>query len=335
MNPLTLKRLLYIKKIFLSAEESNKDNTEIGRVFSLLLADNAIEMLLKTIATDKDIALDYRKDPDFKNLWNDIKNILSLPLPLKTEMFNLHEERNLVQHQGSVPSEQNMDRHLGYGRRFLEQAIFQIYNKNFDEIYLSDLIQNEEFKNRLKEMEKKIEQKSFNDVPRKASELFSLMLATSDVFKHFNLPHRWTKHNFTSFAFDSCSSGFNLSGFSSNTHEFREIKDSITKQNEKVKKCEKALQEIHELLDSLENFASDTIEEFKAQSIIHDYVKFSKFKILIPKTITHYIKDQLDFHTLENPKPYYNKEETIFIFNFVLDVALKLQELQQFGKSSN
>lgn len=266
-NPQTLKRLLYIKKIFLSAEESNKDNTEIGRVFSLLLADNAIEMLLKTVATDTGVTIDgkelnQRNDFYFKDLWNLIKNNKLQPfnLPFKIEMFNLHEERNLVQHQGSVPSEQNMDRHLGYGRRFLEQAILQVYNKNFDEIYLSDLIQNKEFKNRLKEIEKKIEQKCFNDVPRKASELFSLMLATSDVFKHFLLPHRWTKHDFKSFGFDSCSSGFNSLGFSSNAHEFREIKDAIKKQNEKIEKCDKALQEIHEILDSLENFASDTID---------------------------------------------------------------------------
>ncbi len=326
MNSQSLKRLLYIKKIFLSAEESSKDNTEIGRVFSLLLADNAIEMLLKTIATDKGVTHDSRKDLDFKNLWNEIKNQLSLPLPLKTEMFNLHEERNLIQHQGSVPSKQNIDRHLSYGRRFLEQAISQVYGKNFDEIYISDLIEIEEYKGKLKEIENLIEQDSLNDVPKKASELFSLMLAKSEIFKHFSLPHRWRMHTFVSSGFGSHSFRFNTLGLS---YENREIQEQFKNQNEQIEKCIKSIQEIKEVLDSLENFASDTIEEFKAQSIIHDYVKFSKFKILIPKTIPLYNINQLEFLTMDNPKQSYSKEEAIFIFNFVLDVAIKLQELQQ------
>lgn len=330
MNTQSIKRLLYIKRIFFSAEESYKENTEIGRVFSLLLVDNAIEMLLKTIATDKDVTLDYRKDPDFKNLWNDIKTHLPSPLPFKTEMFNLHEERNLVQHQGSVPSKQNMDRHLSYGRRFLELAISQVYSKDFDEIYTSDLIEVEENKNKLKEIEILIEQGSFNDVPKHASELFSLMLLKSEVFKDFSLPYRRMKNTFSSSGFHFDNVGFSPLSFPSNSHEYREIRDALRKQNEKIDKCIEVVKEIENVVNSLENFAFDAIEEFKSQSIIHDYVKFSKFKILIPKTrVTIYIGGQIKLYTFDNPKQSYTKEEAIFIFNFVLDVALKLQELQQ------
>lgn len=330
MNPQTLKRLLYIKKIILSAEESNEDNTEITRVFSLLFADNAIEMLLKTIATDNGVALNYRKDLDFKDIWNEINNKISSPLPLKTEIFNLHEERNLVQHQGSVPSKQNIDRHLSYGRRFLEQSISQVYSKNFDEIYISDLIEIKQFKDKLKEIENLIEHSSFNDVPKKASELFSLMLATSEI-KHFSLPHRWTKHTFGSpnFQYRPSSFSYSFPQYRQIQDAFRKQNEELTKQSEDLGKCYEALKEIHKVLDALENFASDTIEQFKAQSIIHDYAKFSKFKILIPKTITIYNNGQLTFETDDNPKQSYSKEEAIFIFNFVLDVALKLQELQQ------
>lgn len=309
----TMKRLLYTKKLLLAAEEHKHFGTELDRVFSILLCDNAIEMLLKTIATEKGINLD-KNGETFRSLWTKIDRKITPKLPLTSDIFNLREERNLVQHQGAIPSQPNVDRHLNYARSFIEQVVSQQFNKNFDEIYLSDLIEVQEFRDKLKEIEHLLETGNFNEVPKRSIEFFILMLEKSEVFKHWYWPSIDPIHG--------------LSWEDLQQFPIMTMNGEFLEGGGRAAGGEPALAAIFEALDSLKDFAYDVIGQFKILSIVPDYAEYSRFKLLTPRVSIRYL-DLKPKLLLKNPKPEYTKEEAQFLFDFILKVSLKLQELQQ------
>lgn len=290
----TLKRLLYTKKLLLVAEEHKQSGTELDRVFSILLCDNAIEMLLKTIATEKGIRL--RGEEGFWSLWKTINKKITSELPLRLEIDHLRQERNFVQHRGAIPSKPNVDRHLNYARSLIEQVLPQHFGKTFDEIYLSDLIEAQEFRDKIREIEQLLEAGNFDEIPKRSSEVFALMLVKSEVFKYLE---EWVLLDL---------------------EDMPELEEVA---------AEQVVEAFDFTLNYMFRFASDVIEQFKILSIVHDYAKYSRFKLLTPKVKRRWEASELEFSAESNPKPEYKKEEANFLCTFIVDVALKLQELQQ------
>jgi hypothetical protein len=77
--------------------------TELDRMIAIHHFDNAVELLLKCVATEHNIAF-KSLHVTFPDLWNQVNQ--RYELPKKTEMFQLHDFRSDVQHWGISPFHQ-------------------------------------------------------------------------------------------------------------------------------------------------------------------------------------------------------------------------------------
>jgi len=139
---LEFRRLVLAKKLFLHGcrHASNKDS--ISRMLAIHHFDNSVEMVLKCIATKYEVVSSSKEEFRFKDLSNEIIR-KGLRLPLKTQMFALHDVRNLVQHQGDIPSIETVVKYKGYTQDFFETVTNEIFSVSFKDLYLFELIENE------------------------------------------------------------------------------------------------------------------------------------------------------------------------------------------------
>ncbi len=146
-------RLVLAKKLYLSGCSHTSGKDSVSLMLALNLFDNAVEMVLKCIATKFEIITSSRQDPGFKDLWSKIEGH-NKTLPLKDQMHALRDARNAVQHQGDIPSLETVLKYKAYTEDFLKNVSNNIFGIPFEELFLSVLIENETLKKHLLEAEK-------------------------------------------------------------------------------------------------------------------------------------------------------------------------------------
>ena len=111
-----------------------KDN--VSRMLAIHNFDNAIEIVLKCVATKRSIK-PKRQYFNFEELLEKIDD-----LPLKEQMRGLHGLRNTVQHQGDIPSMESVIKYKSYAEDFFKEVCGKIFNVPYEELFLSELIEN-------------------------------------------------------------------------------------------------------------------------------------------------------------------------------------------------
>jgi hypothetical protein len=132
-----IRRLLLAKTLYLHGctHASRKDN--VSRMLAIHHFDNTVEMVLKCVATKKGIRPE-RKHFYFGELLGKIDG-----LPLEEQMKGLHEVRNIVQHQGDIPSLESVIKYKSYVEDFFKKVCREIFNVAYEELFLSTLIEDE------------------------------------------------------------------------------------------------------------------------------------------------------------------------------------------------
>ena len=138
-----LWRLILAKTLFLHGCEHASNKTKIDRMLAIHHFDQAVEMTLKCVATRHNIINSSRQEFRFKDLWNEGVT-KGGNLPLKEQMFTLHDIRNLIQHAGIIPPYEEVIKFKGYVKDFLKNVIETEFNIKFDELSLASLIENED-----------------------------------------------------------------------------------------------------------------------------------------------------------------------------------------------
>ena len=193
MDDITLKRLLFAKRLFIHGTSHSQNNTELDRFMAIHHFDNSIELFLKIIATKEGISSSSRNDFEFKKLWDEVRTSLESKtppynLPLKGQIFSLHDARNLAQHQGDAPTHETVIKYQGYTRDFFLQSFKEIFDIEYDKLYASLLIKEMKIRGSLIEAEQKMElndyegsmkssAKAFGYIKSKERESFSRMRA--------------------------------------------------------------------------------------------------------------------------------------------------------------
>lgn len=171
MGETEIRRLVLAKKLYLHGCSHASNNDEISKMLAIHNFDNAIEFVLKCVATNYDIQTKKKKnriDFTFKALWEEInqdgdykkKNGM---LPLKGQMFNLHDLRNVIQHQGDIPSAESVIKYKGYSEDFFREVVEKIFDISYDKLYLSELIANNELREKVSEAEKSFEKGEYKN----------------------------------------------------------------------------------------------------------------------------------------------------------------------------
>ncbi len=150
-----IRRLVLAKRLYLHGCTHASRADSVSRMLAIHHFDNAIEMVLKGVATKQGI------EPKKKYFYFDelLKEINELPL--KEQMRNLHELRNSVQHQGEIPSVESIIKYKSYAEDFFKQVCGEIFNVSYDELYLSALIENESLREQMLKAEEALRAENF------------------------------------------------------------------------------------------------------------------------------------------------------------------------------
>jgi len=143
-----IRRLVLAKSLYLHGCTHASRTDNVSRMLAIHHFDNVIEMVLRGVATKQ--GFEPKKQYFyFEELLNKINE-----LPLKEQMRNLHKVRNIVQHQGDIPSVESIIKYKGYVEDFFKQVCGEIFSVSYADLYLSALIENE----RLREQMIKVEE---------------------------------------------------------------------------------------------------------------------------------------------------------------------------------
>lgn len=324
MNEITLRRLLFSKRLFSHGVQHSNKNTELDRFLAIHNFDNSIELFLKIVATQEGIIKTDKKDWMLKDLWGEIntklkQNIAGFELPLKDQIFTLHETRNLAQHQGDPPSFETVVKYQGYTKDFLIRCFKDVFKIDFDKIFASSLVENIKIKDALIESEKYIEEKKFKGSIELSAKAFAYLRRneSANLFSHslgmFTLRGVLDEHSQIRFS----------SSHSSDSSE-RKFNEQITAVIDKLNKLlDDRARKINEFARALRALESEfTI--LKLGVGIKEYKRFDKISpFLLFDSSSPDADIAVDFN--EEQLDNCNEENARFCHDFVLDAALMLQ----------
>src|SRR5206468_3796264 len=106
----------------------------------------------------------YNQKSDFSRLFDEVvaiyrdssKGISKDGPPLRTEMQYLHELRNDVQHQGTIPSPEDVINKRALAESFLRAVIGDVFDKKLEEIFLSDMVPHDQMRTLIREAEQNL-----------------------------------------------------------------------------------------------------------------------------------------------------------------------------------
>ena len=150
-----ITRLVLAKSLYLHGctHASRKDN--VSRMLAIHHFDNAIEIVLKCVATKRGIR-PRKQYFYFEELLERIDD-----LPLKEQVRGLHGLRNTIQHQGDIPSMESVIKYKSYAEDFFKEACRDILYVPYEELFLSQLIENENLRKQVLKAEKALGTKEF------------------------------------------------------------------------------------------------------------------------------------------------------------------------------
>jgi hypothetical protein len=145
---LEIKQLVLAKCLYIHGCDHAARKDSVSRMLAIHHFDNAVEIVLKCVAVKQGIR------PKEKYFYFDELLEKVDDLPLKEQIRGLHILRNTIQHQGDIPSVESVIKYQGYTLDFFKEVCHRFFNVYYEELYFSDLIENE----RLREMLQRAEQ---------------------------------------------------------------------------------------------------------------------------------------------------------------------------------
>jgi len=176
----TKRRLVLAKKLYMHGCRHARNKDVVSRMIAIHNFDNSAEFVAK-VAADH-LHLSY-KEGNFYSPLGTLKNYfredLSKELSLAKEVEELHKIRNSVQHGGTVPSIETVQRFKDATEQFFREIVTTIFKLSYGEIYLSMLIENDELKGEILQAEKALEQGQYQECVRLCDGAF--IAATFDL----------------------------------------------------------------------------------------------------------------------------------------------------------
>ncbi len=173
-----IRRLVLAKKLYLHGciHVSTKD--KVSRMLSIHHFDNAIEIVLKCVATKQGL----KSERKYFHFWELLKKIKDLPL--KEQIRDLHEIRNIIQHQGDIPSMESVIKYKGYVEDFFKRVCSEIFDVSYEKLYLSELIENKKLKEKVSEAEAAFEKGGYKRCIELCDDaLTSTTFEEADIFR--------------------------------------------------------------------------------------------------------------------------------------------------------
>jgi hypothetical protein len=153
-------QLILIKQLYHDAHDLAERGDRLSLTKSIILLDLSIEQMLKNILLNLDpsfIAPRGRNDITYRELWDNasraVQDAKGVTLSERNESTRLHEFRNLVQHNGTVPTQVEVRRYSVATERMLRAAFNGAYDLDFKSFRPWDFVANTDLRSLLNESE--------------------------------------------------------------------------------------------------------------------------------------------------------------------------------------
>ncbi|MFI8093902.1 hypothetical protein ACIF9R_37300 [Streptomyces sp. NPDC086080] len=175
LTPLTVQRLAYIRFLYQEGIEQSRHPSVLS-ARALTSFHDAVENFLGLVV--EHLGVDVRKAPDFIQYWEVIKP--SYELPSKAAMKRLNDWRVALKHNGSFPSEHQIEQARMVVADFFTSVTPQVFGVDFASIDMVDLVTQEETACLLREAQ------SHADVGDHVAAMAGLSLAFEALRHHYS-----------------------------------------------------------------------------------------------------------------------------------------------------
>lgn len=164
-NQILQQRLILVRQMYLKAEHSLESaKTYAEKVIALISFDLAVETALKIVTSNLSKPL---REPKFPELIAAVcgyfeDNSLG-QFPDESYIQKVHKLRNFAQHEAEPPTDKSLSDCRTYTYDFLEKLYLKVWDLDFSEISLLDLIRNAELKKSMYEVNAQIDAGDFTE----------------------------------------------------------------------------------------------------------------------------------------------------------------------------
>ncbi len=156
-TPKPRQQLLLVKDLYKEAEQAASRDDKFSTSKGILFFDLAIEQMLITVLTSLPSKVPIPKgELKWDQLWQTASDIMKEhghDLPGKASLKNLHQDRNRVQHGGSIFHFAQVRKYSGPVQNMLAVTFQDAFDLDFENFREWDLIGNEDLRRWLKESE--------------------------------------------------------------------------------------------------------------------------------------------------------------------------------------
>lgn len=284
-----IKRLAFIKYIIRQSNFQSKEPEPLCGLAVLGFHD-ATELLLHLIAEKLNVRIG--QDNSFMGYWTKLNPVLKREdkpeLSHEASMNKLNNARVGLKHHGNLPSKSGIEEFRIITNTFFQESIKNIFDIDFDEVSLIDLIPYTDVKDYLKDAENYFKNGNIKDCVTNLAISFVALISNYKENKegrYGDSPFYFGSDRFINLGFKKGNS----------IDAIRDLTDSVSRIRDAI----------------------------KIISFGIDYRKFVKFAYLTPKPIL-IPGGPPSIHFVSEPKM--TKEEFDYCYNFIIESALILQQ---------
>lgn len=303
--------LVNIKRLFSIGIEHEKLGTNADRLVAILHYDAAVEHLLNTILLFFEYQGEKERNENFDLIWSNVNSSLNekeikfankFALPNRQDMQVLHKTRNNAQHYAMIPDSNSLQHFRMITEKFMIDVVYTIFKRDFSQITLAILIQNEKVKKYIEDAEKHL----LNHEYKKS--IKSSFLAFYDA-----------KSEEQSKIYGSGSMAFRI---------FSENRKSIKDLYKDPKFLEKLYQgqnlNTSELMDYISMVNELMLKELEIFKLKLDYKKYMRYIRICPDVIISKVVS----NEIEIKDDDCNYSNAFFCLNFAIDSILKWESFR-------
>lgn len=142
---LSFRRLLIAKQLFQHGYEHSTTEGALNKMIAVHNFHNSIELVLKAILLHYEIQQNKIFNTTFVKMLDEIdkhKYFIdrNIRIPLRQQLYDLNQMRNLIQHSGNEPERSSMEQWRVLTHSFLKQSVRIYFDSDFEDISSIDLI---------------------------------------------------------------------------------------------------------------------------------------------------------------------------------------------------
>ena len=176
-DEITYKKLLLAKQVNNRGVMFSTSHYKFDHLMAVIMFDFAIETMIKTAI--RSLNPSFNSNKNFHKIIEDYEKEKKDEMPDKTNVLFVHKKRNSAQHDATIPTQETVNDCRTYTRDFLEKVSKDMWNKDFNEISLIDLIEDAKIRDKLESAEEALDCQNYQKAIEKTSEGLNLLISQS------------------------------------------------------------------------------------------------------------------------------------------------------------